>query len=407
MAFILRNYLLAGLVRIGIGALVSVALVACGGGGGSPGTTTGVGSGSGSGASGTAFAINFVSAAPNDKSIVIKGAGGNGRTEVALLTFKVVDSANKAVANQSVTFATQSSAPVSLTATTGTTGADGQVTVALNSGATPTTVRVIATITGTTISALSDTVTVTTGQPAQAAFSISQEKFYVEGLNFDNIPNKITVLLADAFGGAVADGTQVVFTTDSGAIVGTGGAACLTVQGACTVTWRSQNPRATNGLATIIATATNATSTLSAQTRFYYSGSYGIVYAISPASVAGATTRITNGGAMSLSFSGNCNPQSFNIEVVDVNDNPMPEGTVLSAVNATNASVTISPSIVANTGLRLNSVTRGTVHNVTVTPTGCNLTGTKQVTGFVDLSVKTPLGGETFTRISLGTFLTN
>lgn len=33
----------------------------------------------------------FVQALPSDKSIVIKGEGGNGRTETAVLTFKIID----------------------------------------------------------------------------------------------------------------------------------------------------------------------------------------------------------------------------------------------------------------------------------------------------------------------------
>jgi hypothetical protein len=306
-----------------------------------------------------------------------------------------------------VTFSTQSTKPVNLTTTTGTTGPDGQVTVALNSGTEPTTVRVVATVTGTAISALSDIVTVTTGQPAQAAFSLSREKAYVEGLNVDNVQNKITVLLADSFGGAVADGTQVVFTTDSGAIVGTGGAACLTVGGACTVIWRSQNPRATNGLATVIATATNANTNLSAQTNFYYSGSYGTVYRISPGSRPGATTRVTDGGLIALNFSTSCSPQSFDIEVTDVLGNPMPEGTTITAANGLNASATIIPASVGSAAsLHIGSSTRGTIHNVTVMASSCDLTGTKPVDGGIYLSVKTPLGGETLTRISLGTFLT-
>ncbi len=360
-------------------------------------------------------AINFVSAIPSDKSIVIKGAGGNGRTEVALLTFSVIDNTNSGVANANVTFSLVTnpvvppSIPVKLSSTTGTTDQGGLVTVALSSGTDPTTVRVIATVTGTNISALSDQVTVTTGQPAQIAFTLSLAKYYVEGLNYDNTQNNVQVLLADSFGGAVADGTQVVFTTDSGAIFGSGGSKCLTVNGTCSVTWRSQNPRITNGLGSIVATATNAGTNLTASTYFYYSGSFATVYQVAPGSVAGNTVRIAGGaspgGSIATgSFATNCTPQSIGIELVDVNGNPMPEGTKLSAVNGFNAGATFSPDTVTNTGLRVGLANRGTVHNMTVTPTGCDVTGTKDLTGFIDISVKTPLGGETFTRVSLGAF---
>jgi hypothetical protein len=227
--------------------------------------------------SATPVAINFVTATPSDKSIVIQGAGGNGRTEVALLTFSVVDQTNTGVGNQTVTFSTQSTQPVTLTSTSGVTGTDGKVSVALNSGTQPTTVRVIATVKDTSITAISDIVTVTTGQPTQAAFSLAAEKFYVEALNHDDVQDTITALLADQFGGAVADGTPVVFTTDGGAIVGTGGAKCLTVSGKCQVTWRSQLPHPASGVATIVATSTNGTSNLATSLKIYMSGSFGYV----------------------------------------------------------------------------------------------------------------------------------
>ncbi len=348
-------------------------------------------------------AMNFVTAVPSDKSIVIKGAGGNGRTEVALLTFSVVDSSNSGVPNVAVAFTTQSTNPVTLVSSSGTTDVNGNVTVAVNSGTQPTTVRVIATVQGTSISAISDQVTVTTGQPTQTAFSMALQKYYVEGLNFDNTQNTVTTLLADSFGGAVADGTQIVFTTDSGAIVGNGGAKCLTVQGACTVTWRSQNPRSTNGVGTIVATATSGSANLSTSQNFYYSGSFATVYQVSVASGV-VTSRLTNGGPLTMDFSASCDAQPITVELVDANGNPMPEGTTISGVNASNASLNASPATVAYTGLRLGATYRGTVHNLTVTPSGCSLTGTSTKTGFIDISVKTPLGGETFTRINLGTF---
>jgi hypothetical protein len=361
----------------------------------------------GSSANAQPAAINFVKAVPADKSIVIKGSGGNGRTEVALLTFSVVDSSNVGLANQNVTFSIPASQPVTLTSTSAVTDQNGQVTVALNSGATPTTVRVTATITGTSISAISDTVTVTTGQPTQAGFSISLQKFYVEGLNHDDVTNTVTVRLADSFGGAVADGTQVVFTVDSGAIVGTGGAACLTVQGGCTVSWHSQNPRTSSGVATITATASNGSSNLlSTSIQFYVSGSAGRIYQV--AGSGSGITRVTTGGEIGLNFATVCDPQTFNIEVVDVNGNPMPEGTVIAAVNLVNSSAVIFPPAVQfSGGLNLGAIDRGTFHAVTVTPGSCNLTGTKTVNGSLLLSVTTPLGGTTYTNVNLGSFKTN
>jgi hypothetical protein len=92
---------------------------------------------------------------------------------------------------------------------------------------------------------------------------------------------------------------------------------------------------------------------------------------------------------------------------VDENGNPMPEGTTISGADASNATLTAFPATVSNTGLPFTSSTRGTVHNVTVTPSGCDLaTGTKMLTGSILIAVQTPLGGTTANvRIDLGTFL--
>lgn len=367
----------------------------------------------------TPVAINFVSAVPADKSIVIKGSGGSGRTEVALLTFNVVDSTNSGVGNVGVSFSlvTNPGVPSALpsfsgqTTTTGITDQSGMVTVSLNSGTDPTTVRVVAAVTAQpSITAISDTVTVTTGQPTQPSFSMSFAKNYIEGLEFDNISNNVLVLLADQFGGAVADGTQVVFTTDAGAIVGTGGAKCLTGQtndgpGACHVTWRSQNPRPASGVASITATATAAGANLSITRRFYFSGSKGFVYQVGNSDVAGSTSRIGGAGVFNFASFLNCQPQTVRIEVIDVNGNPMPEGTVLSAVNANNASGVFFPATVVRNGLAIPTAgNRGTVHDMTVAPVGCTVGGLVSKAGFFDISVKTPLGVETYTRVSLGNF---
>ncbi|MFD2273869.1 hypothetical protein ACFS07_30355 [Undibacterium arcticum] len=60
---------------------------------------------------------------------------------------------------------------VSLQSTSGTTGSDGTAVVTVNSGSVPTTFRVIAAFNNQpAISTISDSVTVTTGQPVQAAF---------------------------------------------------------------------------------------------------------------------------------------------------------------------------------------------------------------------------------------------
>jgi hypothetical protein len=379
-------------------------------------------------------AINFTSAVPADKSIVIKGSGGSGRTEVALLTFSVVDNTNTGVGNVRVNFSLVTNPGIATalpsfggsTTTTGVTDGSGAITVSLNSGTDPTTVRVVATLAAyPAISALSDTVTVTTGQPTQLSFSMSLQKYYVEGWNIDNNSNNVLVLLADQFGGAVADGTQVVFTTTTGAIVGVGGAKCLTGQtgdgpGACHVTWRSQNPRPAGGVGSITATATASGTPLSITQNFYNSGSSGIVYQVTGA--AGATVRSVPAGTFTLGSFANCNPQTIRIEIVDgqlfpivnplVDGNPMPEGTKLAAFNATNASAVVFPDTVARNGLPIpNATQRGSVHAMTITPVGCALPPAPPAvdarvdkTGYFDFGITAPSGTTTYWRINLGAF---
>lgn len=323
-----------------------------------------------------ASAINFVSAVPANNSIVIKGAGGNGRTEVALLTFKVVDSSNVGIPNKIVTFSTQSTETVSLVANSGTTDSNGQVTAAVSSGTKPTTLRVVAIVNGTAISALSDTVTVTTGLPTQTSFTVLREKANVEGFDFGNIQNKITVLLADANGGVVANGTQVVFTTDSGAIIGDAGAAdnarCLTVNGACSVVWRSQSPN--RSVVTVAATSTDGINTIAGSTQFTNSASVGIAVANLPSSITFSKAA--------------CKDQSFSIIVTDRNGYTAPSGTTLTIQDATNVTAKIFPdTVAAPTGVSPG----GSSHTITLTPANaCD--PSIQATGHVYLQVLTPLG---------------
>ena len=62
---------------------------------------------------------------------------------------------------------------------------------------------------------------------------------------------RVQVLAADHFNNPVPNGTAISFTTEGGAIDG----SCLTDDGGCSVTWRSQRPRLPDGRFTILATA--------------------------------------------------------------------------------------------------------------------------------------------------------
>lgn len=315
-------------------------------------------------------ALNFVTAVPNDKSIVIKGTGGISRSEVALVTFSVVDGSNVGIPNVKVNFSLLQGIDVVLGATSGVSDPSGKVTVAVNSGSSVTTVRVIATVNDTTITTLSDTITVSTGSVDNKHFNIYPENINVEAFNHAGIENKITAYLGDGSGGPVSDNTAVVFTTDGGAIIGDDGktdtARCLTKNGACTVVWRSQDPFLASP--TIFATASNGIAVLAKSTGFVANSSFGHFVGL-PATITFST----------------CTPQSFQFTVVGENGYSMPTGTTMPPSDVTNVAATVFPPTVS---ARADGAQAGTTHTLTVTPT----TACPKGAGHFFLELTTPKG---------------
>lgn len=358
-------------------------------------------------------AINFVSAVPSDKSIVLKGAGGNGRSEVAILTFLVIDSSNTGIPNLKVNFTTQSTKAVTLSSSSGITDSSGKVTVALSSGAEPTTVRVNAIVDKTAVISVSDTITISTGAPVQTAMSISLRPSFSEGINFDGDKVVVVGRLADAFGGAVADGTQLVFTTDVGAVAGIGGAQCLTngpnitntlpFPGFCEIYWYSQNPRGT-GIANVVVTATSGAALLSQSVQFYVLGSYASFYEVNAGSVEGNTNRLSTANQISSrSFLASCAAQILWFEIVDINQNPMPPGSTITATPVGAFTAVVNPSVVPMWSTPLGYLAhRGTVHSVLITPPAtCNTLGPNSVAGNFDLKLVTPKGVASLIRVNV------
>lgn len=182
-------------------------------------------------------AIEFVSATPTTI-----GLRGSGQPETSTIVFRVRNNSGGPVPNQSVNFSLNTNVGgIELNPSSGTTDSNGQVSVTVRSGTIHTAVRVTATTTrdGVTISSQSELLAITTGIPDQDSFSLSAECFNVEGLNIDGTEVPVTLRAADRFNNPVPDGTAIAFSTEGGAIVG----SCGTVDGACSVTWTSQNPR--------------------------------------------------------------------------------------------------------------------------------------------------------------------
>lgn len=181
--------------------------------------------------------IEFVSATPTTI-----GLQGSGQTETSTVVFQVRNSSGGPVANQLVDFVLNTSVGgIQLEPASGTTNSSGEVQTVVRSGTVHTAVRVTATATqgDITVSSQSEELLITTGLPDQDSFSVSAECFNVEGLLIDGTTSEISLLAADRFNNPISDGTAIAFTTEGGAVEG----GCTTIDGACSVTWRSQDPR--------------------------------------------------------------------------------------------------------------------------------------------------------------------
>lgn len=425
-------------------ALMTAALLsACGGGGGSPGavgpaasgssggTGTGTGTTGGTAAAAAPASLQFVQAAPADKSIVIKGQGGNGRTETATLTFKVVDINGNPLANQQVNFTTTST-DVTLNTASGKTDATGQVVTTVNSGAKPATFRVQATVPGTAtggkpdLSTMSDTITVTTGLATQTRFSMTAETYNVEGWNYDSSTSApathIQVLMADAFGNPVADGAPIVFQTNAGSVGSSDRGGCTTSNGGCAVDYRAQAPRTPTagqpqtvcnttgsdgkgagimpdlirpGVATVCASSTTGATTLFGSVPIVLSGSdVDYVFLDSVTNPVNLSSGTGDLGKLSVGT-----PRTLALQIDDVNQNMMPFGTKVEITSPQNLTVgAVSPATVPNitvgAGATLDpsgnsGYSQGSWHKFTVTGAGTCPAADGQTATFV-LTVTTP-----------------
>jgi hypothetical protein len=198
--------------------------------------------------------IQFVSASPTTI-----GLKGTGLGETSTVVFKVTDSSGGTPAGVKVSFSLDTTVGgLTLSPVTATTLSDGTVQTVVSAGTVHTVVRVTASIASPALSTQSSQLTVTTGLPASAAFSIAVGSptyggtitgtypacANVEAWDIDGVIVPVTVALADRYNNPVPDDTAVAFTTDGGHIVG----SCITPltapgDGRCQVDWTSANPR--------------------------------------------------------------------------------------------------------------------------------------------------------------------
>lgn len=199
----------------------------------------------------TAGSIQYISAIPTN--ISLKGSGGTSASQV---TFKVLDTSGNPLSGKTVTFGLSTTiGGLSLTSSTGISDSAGLVVAIVNSGTVSTPVRVTASTpgatAGSTLTTQSSQLSITTGIPDQAGFSVSATKLNFEGLTTDGVTTILTARLADHFKNPVPDGTTVNFTAEAGSVVGT----CNTVAGACSSTYTTQGARPLDGRVTVLAYA--------------------------------------------------------------------------------------------------------------------------------------------------------
>jgi hypothetical protein len=189
--------------------------------------------------------IEFVSATP--EYISIQGVGSIERPEFSILVFRVLDTNGNPVNNSDVDFSLNTkTGGINVIPTSATTDNNGLVQTVVNSGTVAHSIRVLASISGSNplISTQSSNLISSTGIPDQDSFSLSADILNAEGWSKDGTEVKVTARLADAFNNPPPP-TVVYFTTEGGSIGNSSADKQCTTDdsGACSVTWRSQNPR--------------------------------------------------------------------------------------------------------------------------------------------------------------------
>lgn len=214
--------------------------------------------------------LRFLSADPDN--IALRGAGGAGRQETSTVVFQVRDSSEGAVRGQLVRFDLSTRVGgITISSSAACSSADGNVQTVVQSGDVATVVRVTAQLIdneprgangaclsaangGTVVgSTQSDELTISTGVPDFDSVSLSiGPQNPARSAALDGVESTVVMRLADRFNNPVPSGTAVQFRTEGGVIT----SSCTTDDtGACSVTWRSQNPRPADGVISVMAFA--------------------------------------------------------------------------------------------------------------------------------------------------------
>lgn len=182
--------------------------------------------------------------------LALRGRGGSGRPESAVLRFRATSASGVGVAGARVRFSLSNAAGgVSLTPAEAISDSDGLVSVTVTTGTRALSLRVLANL-DNGVTAQSEALSISSGTPDQDSISLAVSTFNIEGFNIDGVDTTLTLRAADFFNNPVADGTRATLTTEGAAI----DPVCVLSGGVCAVSLRSQNPRPADGRASVLIT---------------------------------------------------------------------------------------------------------------------------------------------------------
>lgn len=342
----------------------------------------------------TPATIAFVGSSTEGQAIAVKGAGGNGRAEAAILTFRVLDSTGTPINGATVNFSVniQQATGSSISPTTAVSDSSGRVTTTVLSGSAPGSIVVVATSAAApSVSVQSDTLLVSNSVPVSAGFEIAAAKYNLNG-NLTGDTTQITAYVRDQFGNPVSDGVAVSFQTDYGAVATSTLGGCTTVNGVCSVEFRVQDPRGT-GVATVVASIGVGTSTV-------FQRSLQIHMASGPYSVLNfAGTALLNSIALT-----SCK-ETFQARLQDRNGGSTAAGTVISA-DLTSSDLRASIKSGSPVPDQLAAGFPPTVFGFEIdatalTSAACDPTGTKVGQAFLNIGWTSPSGVRGTQRIDI------
>ena len=190
----------------------------------------------------------------SDVSLGIRGSGSSSTGQAEFTVY----SGSTTLANEKVRVSLEKS-PFGLTfgpnrnqqSYIATTDASGQIIVPIFPGTTPGPVEIeVSLVDDPLINALSKNITVASSRVTQTGLSLSWEKNVLDW-SYDGDSTQINARMVDRNGNKVPNGTVINFTAEGGKVT----SSCATVDGNCTVTFTTQNPRPGDGRASILAVA--------------------------------------------------------------------------------------------------------------------------------------------------------